>query len=516
MFQNELNGYNQGDYCNCEDRNNLGLTEEGSGFLEEENIRFCQNQCGETCCCRGPRGPRGFQGPMGYPGPPGLRGVPGPMGLQGPMGAQGPAGAPGAPGEIGPTGPQGPVGAPGAPGEIGPTGPQGPVGAPGAQGEIGPTGPQGPVGAPGAQGEIGPTGPQGPVGAVGPTGPTGPQGPAGAPGVQGEIGPTGPTGPQGPAGTGLDNVEAFAPGKSYPAGKMVTSGGALYQTMRENPTGTPGNSQDFALVTAAGPTGPQGPAGAPGVQGEIGPTGPTGPQGPAGTGLDNVEAFAPGKSYPAGKMVTSGGALYQTMRENPTGTPGNSQDFALVTAAGPTGPQGPAGTPGAAGPTGPQGPAGAPGAAGPTGPTGPAGPAGTAPNTVVLAAINENTQKLDPNKPLAFVRDLVKTGEAISYSSATKAFVLAEKGLYEIYYSTISSLDPSITENGTLGLYLSDGSTPIPGSVSISRVNLSNDTATMSAKTIMNVTSPPTNVSLLTTQLGGTFNNTVMIIRKLD
>ena len=398
MFQNELNGYNQGDYCNCEDRNNLGLTEEGSGFLEEENIRFCQNQCGETCCCRGPRGPRGFQGPMGYPGPPGLRGVPGPMGLQGPMGAQGPAGAPGAPGEIGPTGPQGPVGAPGAPGEIGPTGPQGPVGA------------------------------------VGPTGPTGPQGPAGAPGVQGEIGPTGPTGPQGPAGTGLDNVEAFAPGKSYPAGKMVTSGGALYQTMRENPTGTPGNSQDFALVTAAGPTGPQGPAG----------------------------------------------------------------------------------TPGAAGPTGPQGPAGAPGAAGPTGPTGPAGPAGTAPNTVVLAAINENTQKLDPNKPLAFVRDLVKTGEAISYSSATKAFVLAEKGLYEIYYSTISSLDPSITENGTLGLYLSDGSTPIPGSVSISRVNLSNDTATMSAKTIMNVTSPPTNVSLLTTQLGGTFNNTVMIIRKLD
>lgn len=359
MFQNELNGYNQGDYCNCEDRNNLGLTEEGSGFLEEENIRFCQNQCGETCCCRGPRGPRGFQGPMGYPGPPGLRGVPGPMGLQGPMGAQGPAGAPGAPGEIGPTGPQGPVGA-------------------------------------------------------------------------------------------------------------------------------------------------------------VGPTGPTGPQGPAGTGLDNVEAFAPGKSYPAGKMVTSGGALYQTMRENPTGTPGNSQDFALVTAAGPTGPQGPAGTPGAAGPTGPQGPAGAPGAAGPTGPTGPAGPAGTAPNTVVLAAINENTQKLDPNKPLAFVRDLVKTGEAISYSSATKAFVLAEKGLYEIYYSTISSLDPSITENGTLGLYLSDGSTPIPGSVSISRVNLSNDTATMSAKTIMNVTSPPTNVSLLTTQLGGTFNNTVMIIRKLD
>ena len=395
MFLNELNGYNQGDYCNCEDRNNLGLTEEGSGFLEEENIRFCQNQCGETCCCRGPRGPRGFQGPMGYPGPPGLRGVPGPMGLQGPMGAQGPAGAPGAPGEIGPTGPQGPVGAPGAQGEIGPTGPQGPVGAPGAQGEIGPTGPQGPVGA-------------------------------------------------------------------------------------------------------------------------VGPTGPTGPQGPAGTGLDNVEAFAPGKSYPAGKMVTSGGALYQTMRENPTGTPGNSQDFALVTAAGPTGPQGPAGTPGAAGPTGPQGPAGAPGAAGPTGPTGPAGPAGTAPNTVVLAAINENTQKLDPNKPLAFVRDLVKTGEAISYSSATKAFVLAEKGLYEIYYSTISSLDPSITENGTLGLYLSDGSTPIPGSVSISRVNLSNDTATMSAKTIMNVTSPPTNVSLLTTQLGGTFNNTVMIIRKLD
>lgn len=89
MFLDELNGYDQGDYCNCENRNSLGLPEENCCFPEEENNRFCQNQCGNNCCCRGPRGPRGLQGPIGYPGPPGIHGSTGAEGPQGPAGPTG-------------------------------------------------------------------------------------------------------------------------------------------------------------------------------------------------------------------------------------------------------------------------------------------------------------------------------------------------------------------------------------------------------------------------------------------
>ena len=203
----------------------------------------------------GPQGPTGPQGPAGATGTAGPQGPTGPAGATGAAGPQGPTGPAGAAGAVGPTGPQGPAGAAGA---TGPTGPQGPAGAAGA---TGPTGPQGPAGAAGA---VGPTGPQGPAGAAGTAGPTGPQGPAGATGAvgpTGPIGPTGPTGPAGPTGTGLDRVEAFVPGKSYPSRKMVFHNGALYQAVKDAPAGTPGTSPDFELVTAAGPTGPTGPAG---------------------------------------------------------------------------------------------------------------------------------------------------------------------------------------------------------------------------------------------------------------
>ena len=89
------------------------------------------NDCGCSCCCRGPQGPQGPIGPQGIQGPQG------PTGAQGPIGATGPQGPQGEQGPIGLTGPQGPQG---EQGPIGLTGPQGPTGA---------TGPQGPQGEPG-------------------------------------------------------------------------------------------------------------------------------------------------------------------------------------------------------------------------------------------------------------------------------------------------------------------------------------------------------------------------------
>ncbi len=300
MFPDEFDQYEHLDDWEYADREAAGLYG-GGGHLSQ--TQYCENQCCGDCCVgpMGPRGPRGFRGPAGAGLEtvlPFVEGTPyrngtivfyngamyqvarnNPVGIPGmspdfllvtaagPTGPQGPAGATGATGAAGPQGPVGATGAAGPQGPTGPTGatgaagPQGPTGPAGAAGAVGPTGPQGPAGAAGA---VGPTGPQGPAGAAGAVGPTGPQGPAGATGAvgpTGPIGPTGPTGSAGPTGTGLDRVEAFVPGKSYPSRKMVFHNGALYQAVKDAPAGTPGTSPDFELVTAAGPTGPTGPAG---------------------------------------------------------------------------------------------------------------------------------------------------------------------------------------------------------------------------------------------------------------
>ena len=76
----------------------------------------------------------------------------------------------------------------------------------------------------------------------------------------------------------------FTAGTPYPRGTMLYYNGALYQVNQDNPTGTPGTSPDFNLVSvtgATGPTGPAGPAGATGAEGPAGPAGPTGPTAPS-------------------------------------------------------------------------------------------------------------------------------------------------------------------------------------------------------------------------------------------
>ena len=125
------------------------------------------------------------------------------------------------------------------------------------------------------------SGPTGPTGATGATGATGPTGPTGA------RGPTGPTGPTGATGAGIDTIEQFVPGTPYSIGDLVYYSGALYDVNSNNPTGTPGTSPDFTLVTVTGPTG------ATGAQGPTGPTGPTGAAGPTGaTGATAPSIYA--------------------------------------------------------------------------------------------------------------------------------------------------------------------------------------------------------------------------------
>ena len=605
MFPDEFDGY--------ENLENWQYTNREKNRVDENDCRIssmpcCGNTCCGDCCIgpMGPRGPRGFQGPAGQAGtgletvipcvegsfyragtmvfyngamyqvagdnPMGIPGVSpdfllvtaaGPTGPQGPAGAPGevgPAGPAGAPGAVGPTGPAGPAGVPGAVGPVGPAGapgavgPTGPAGAPGAVGPAGPVGapgavgPTGPAGIPGA---VGPTGPAGVPGAMGPKGPAGvsgamgPTGPAGAPGAAGPtgpagapgaMGPTGPTGPAGPAGTGLDNVEAFVPGKPYTARKMIFNNGALYQVVKDNPTGTPGNSPDYALVTAAGPAGP------------------------AGAGLDSVEAFVSGKPYTARKMVFNNGALYQVLKDNPTGTPGNSPDYALVTATGPTGPQGPAGIAGTAGPTGPQGPAGAAGPTGPqgpagtagatgptgpqgpagvtglagpqgpagptgpqgpagtagaTGPTGPAGPPAPAQELNLMSAVNIMVLEAEANTALNFDYDRLEAGTAISYSTSTKNFILSEKGYYEIHYYSACGCDSSGTVPVTLSLMLTNNGTFIPGTLSAATISSKDESSNLLGNVIVNVASPPVNIALMA-GMKGRYGGLSLTIRKLN
>lgn len=292
--------------------------------------------------------------------------------------------------------------------------------------------------------------------------------------------------PVGPQGTGPGTLIPFVEGTPYRAKTIVFYNGALYQVTKDNPVGIPGISPDFVLTTATGPTGSQD------LTGTAGATGPTGPQGPAG---------APGATGATGP-------------QGPAGAAG---------ATGPIGPQGPAGTtgaPGAAGPTGPQGPvgaAGAPGATGPTGATGPAGPAGTARTVDVIAAINEAGQKPGLNSALYFDQSQIRTvGAAISYLPSTKAFALMENGLYEIHYHSSCTNDPSVETPRVAGLYLTDGGTPIRGTLSGVTIKAADDTEALSGAAIIDVTSPPANITLVASHAGGYFGGTSLIIRKLN
>ncbi len=338
-------------------------------------------------------------------------------------GAAGPAGTPGA---IGPAGP------------IGPTGQAGSAGPAGPQGTIGPQGPpvanylgnysattnyalhdavsylgstwvsliaanhgNTPDQSPAAWALLAAQGPAGPVGSAGPAGVSGPSGP------QGSVGPAGPAGPQGPpvAFTG-----AWSSGKFYNVGDAVYWQNSTYAAMVANSGKQPDSNPAFWGLVASGvtgPAGPQGPAGSAGPLGPQGPVGLTGPAGPEGSsgpvgpvgpqGITFQGAYDSTHNYAQNDSVTFQGSSYISLSGSNVGnTPAVGSPFwALLSAAGSSGPagaQGPAGpqgqpgiagSPGIQGPVGPQGitgntgPQGIAGNAGPTGPQGVAGTPGT-------------------------------------------------------------------------------------------------------------------------------------------
>ncbi len=268
-------------------------------------------------------------------------------------------------------------------------------------------------------------------------GPTGPMGPRGCPGPTGPMGPTGATGPTGPAGT------------AGPAGGTGATG----------PAGP------------AGPTGPAGPAGA---------TGPTGPTGPIGAGLDTVAEFVPGTPYALDTLLYYDGALYQVNRSNPSGTPGTSPDFNLVTVTGPTGPTGPAGAP--------------------------------APLNALYATNTGSQELTSSGDPATFDTNQVEEGSAISHTASTDTFTLNDAGTYAISYSATAT---NTSSTGDVGLELQEDCTPIDGSKSTAKVSNTSDKVNLAATVLVTV-SGSEEITLNATENNVTITDAALTIQKLD
>jgi len=245
---------------------------------------------------------------------------------------------------------------------------------------VGPTGPQGPTGNTGAQGPQGPTGntgAQGPQGVTGNTGAQGPQGPQGDIGPQGPQGNTGAQGPQGPSRTNQDlyttssvTFAAISIGNSTPSSSTSTGalqviggigvGGNLYVggeivaqklTIEYTTVTTTLVKTDDVIQTTNNTAASSTTTGALIVTGGVGIGG----------------ALYAGNIYTNGQLVSAVG---------PTGPQGPQGNTGAQGPQGVTGPQGPTGNTGAQGPQGPQGNTGAQGPQGVTGPQGPTGNTG--------------------------------------------------------------------------------------------------------------------------------------------
>ncbi|MEK4614498.1 collagen-like protein [Bacillus sp. FSL K6-0067] len=246
--------------------------------------------------------------------------------------------------------------------------------------------------------------------------------PTGIPGQSSDytlVSAAGATGPTGATGSFVGGV-TFDPGNlgGYLEGQVIFYNGSTYVVNKNNPTGIPGQSSDYTLVSAAGATGPTGatgsfvggvtfdpgnlggylegqvifyngstyvvnknnPTGIPGQSSDytlVSAAGATGPTGATGSFVGGV-TFDPGNlgGYLEGQVIFYNGSTYVVNKNNPTGIPGQSSDYTLVSAAGATGPTGPQGAQGIQGPIGPQGAQGIQGPTGLQGTQGIQGPTG--------------------------------------------------------------------------------------------------------------------------------------------
>lgn len=159
---------------------------------------------------------------------------------------------------------------------------------------------------------------------------------------------------------------------------------------------------------------------------------------------------------------------------------------------------------------------GATGAEGPTGPTGPTGPAGTVPPLSAVASTNVGAQTPAANGPLTFDSDQATTGTAITHTPNSETFTLTENGLYEIHYNTVGTNANTVTPPTSLGTYLANGGTAIPGTTSTATIGADGNTATLSGSTVVNVTSAPADITLAAENANGSYSNSALTIRKLS
>jgi hypothetical protein len=231
------------------------------------------------------------------------------------------------------------------------------------------------------------------MGAVGPTGPVGPQGSLGPVGPQGSLGPIGPQGPLGPVGPQgtIGAVTNWSSGANYPVGQVVfcantcTSNGSSYISLALNSNSDPStNPGAWSLIAQGGATGATGATGAQGIQGIRGVTGSTGVTGAIGatgatgvtgaigatgatgaagsTGLTGstgatgamgtiglVGNWSSSTPYQVGQVVfcagcsTSGSSYIALVTNTDVDPSTNSSTWQMISQAGLTGPQGPAG-----------------------------------------------------------------------------------------------------------------------------------------------------------------------------
>jgi hypothetical protein len=304
------------------------------------------------------------------------------------VGLTGPQGVKGDKGDTGAVGPQGPIGLTGPQGIQGLTGPKGDIGLTGPQGNIGPKGDQG------VQGVQGPKGDQGDQGIQGPTGPQGISGTDGAPGVIAKlIGhfsrnplelPTNgfiPVSWDANMHPSVDwqmladqalyheptgNVYVFV--GSDPAGLTDQPHGWVNAGQMKGPAGPQGPMGPQGLTGATGAQGPKGDTGLDGIAGPQGPQGPKGDQGAASTvpgpqgpqGPAGAASTVPGPQGPKGDTGSTRFDISGTAPANPSQgdawwnstdgnlytwyNDGNSAQWVSVSAPGPKGDPGPAGS----------------------------------------------------------------------------------------------------------------------------------------------------------------------------
>ena len=120
------------------------------------------------------------------------------------------------------------------------------------------------------------------------------------------------------------------------------------------------------------------------------------------------------------------------------------------------------------------------------------------------------------NGILLFDNDQVAAGTQVFHSPNTGNFALLANGHYQIYYNTVATNATGVTPPVAVSVHLANGGVAIPGTTAVSSITAANDTVALSGTTIVNVTSTPATITLVSDNQHGSFSNSSITIRRLD